>query len=734
MPEYNVLATQIASNILYQASLAGLGNSMLFAPSSIATGDINGDGFNDIFCTPWISGYQAKPLVLIGDGTGKFTDQTSKYFSSSVAFDVAKTVSIADFNSDGMNDLMVFDTGSEDPSDFVNGNFPGAKNQYFLQTSTGFVSQSLPNNGSATFNHTSATADMDADGDIDYLGTQLGGPNFTGFGLTLGENVAGQITDNSSLLPIEIRYKLSANWSLYTGLNFQVPGAVSAADMNNDGRNDIITASYGQDNLTGQMTVRISSQNADGTFSQQIVGTMPQALKDKGFAGAVSVSAGDIDGDGKKDLAIVWEAPGKSAVQILHNDGNGFSDVTTSILGSNLFREVNVRDATGNYAPMIAGAKLIDVDHNGFADLVLSQMGSSPDQYLNSAGHATGDSLFLNDKAGHLIGWTPNLTSTQFVNAVGATDHPWGAGDPVMMDVNGDSALDMVFIDGVNGSTITVNSLIAALQTISVTSSSNGQTLSSVSGVVSTVTVDDANVLVKANGVSNTVNLKGDGTWSSGYSAFNAGDNGHNGTGETISISGKTKCSTAVESHGNTTINLTAGSDAFFLEDAFSGLNPGVATQTTTYGVTGARVLGDNITINAGDGNDVVDLTGVLTIGDVLIIGGNGDDVLWSSLGNDAIKGGGGNDTLFGGQGINHLNGGAGCDIFQFAQQGVSNDYVEDFTMQEDKLKLFGVSQADVHVAFHADTHSVDLDWGNHMVHVNVIGVMPTTLTEFVLL
>lgn len=477
---YNVNKTLAYSSVIYQTALEGLGNSMTFASNSIAVGDINGDGFNDIFCAPWVSGIKAKPLVLIGDGTGKFANKTSQYFAASVTFDVAKTVSIGDYNSDGLNDLIVFDTGSEDPSDYVNGNFPGAQNQYFQQTSTGFVLQPyLPNNDTNTFNHASMMADIDGDGDTDYLGTQLGGPNFTGYGLTLGENVNGQFVDKSALLPIEIRYKLSADWSLYTGVNVQTPGSVSVADLNNDGRMDIITASYGADGVTNNESVRISTQNSDGTFSQTTVGYVPQSLKDEGCVGAVSISAGDIDNDGLKDLAIVWEGVGVSGLQILHNDGNNsFSDVTVSALGSNLFREVNVRDATGNYMPLVSSVTFADADLDGFVDLIFGQMGSSPDQYINSSGHSTGNSLFLNDKSGHFIGWTPNLTSTQFINVVGASEHPWGAGDPVIADVNGDKRMDMIFIDGINGSTITVNSVIAS-------ASSGSSTVSSTTGTSS---------------------------------------------------------------------------------------------------------------------------------------------------------------------------------------------------------------------------------------------------------
>ncbi|MCA3174779.1 MAG: type I secretion C-terminal target domain-containing protein, partial [Burkholderiales bacterium] len=56
--------------------------------------------------------------------------------------------------------------------------------------------------------------------------------------------------------------------------------------------------------------------------------------------------------------------------------------------------------------------------------------------------------------------------------------------------------------------------------------------------------------------------------------------------------------------------------------------------------------------IDMGAGDDVVDLTStVYAYGDVTLLGGSGNDVLWASSGNDRLQGGSGNDTLDGGWG-----------------------------------------------------------------------------------
>ena len=77
------------------------------------------------------------------------------------------------------------------------------------------------------------------------------------------------------------------------------------------------------------------------------------------------------------------------------------------------------------------------------------------------------------------------------------------------------------------------------------------------------------------------------------------------------------------------------------------------------------------IVIDAGDGNDVVDASAVmsarLTIfggrGDDTLIGGHGNDYLNGGSGNDRLVGGPGNDVLVGGRGSDVLDGGAGDDV-----------------------------------------------------------------------
>ncbi|MBI1244082.1 MAG: tandem-95 repeat protein, partial [Alphaproteobacteria bacterium] len=151
---------------------------------------------------------------------------------------------------------------------------------------------------------------------------------------------------------------------------------------------------------------------------------------------------------------------------------------------------------------------------------------------------------------------------------------------------------------------------------------------------------------------NDTLASSDDGNWTNGYSALNAGNPGVDGTGETVSINGQVRTYDVFQGgSGVDTVTLGNGNDALFLDDSYS-------PQATP----GGRVQGVEV-IDAGDGNDIVDLTShTYSIGDVTVLGGNGNDVIWTSVGNDSVDGGTGNDRIWTGGGNDSITGGPGND------------------------------------------------------------------------
>jgi VCBS repeat-containing protein len=180
------------------------------------------------------------------------------------------------------------------------------------------------------------------------------------------------------------------------------------------------------------------------------------------------------------------------------------------------------------------------------------------------------------------------------------------------------------------------------------------------------------------NDGDDTFKYSTDGTWGSGYVAYNAGSPGIAGTGLTAAIVGKNRSFDVFEGGSGVDVILgTAGDDAIFLDDSFSAFPNGPV----------ARFAGVE-RIEGGAGNDVIDLTSnIYAYGNVTLDGGDGNDVLWASSGNDVLLGGAGNDDLFGGAGQDYLEGGTGNDTLN---GGRGNDLMQGSSGNDTLTDGFG--------------------------------------------
>lgn len=121
-----------------------------------------------------------------------------------------------------------------------------------------------------------------------------------------------------------------------------------------------------------------------------------------------------------------------------------------------------------------------------------------------------------------------------------------------------------------------------------------------------------------------------------------------------------------VNGAANNSQSVTTGDKLEGLVIDASSLKPG--STLNLQNVDFAVVIGDNIKIRGGDGQNVVyggagsqDI--MLGADDDVLYGGDGDDTIGSAGGNDMIFGNAGNDTLFGGAGLDVLHGGKDTDV-----------------------------------------------------------------------
>jgi Ca2+-binding RTX toxin-like protein len=153
-----------------------------------------------------------------------------------------------------------------------------------------------------------------------------------------------------------------------------------------------------------------------------------------------------------------------------------------------------------------------------------------------------------------------------------------------------------------------------------------------------------------------------DAVWGGAW-AQNAGDPGNAGTMQAINIQGYGRSNDIFigKTGVHNTLVLNDGKNALFLDDPYSANGQMARIQNVQE-------------IVAGDGGQIIDLTSTrFKLGNVTMLGGAGDDVLWSSAGHDSMNGLGGNDNMWGGSGNDTMAGGIGIDK---VQGGAGNDIV----------------------------------------------------------
>jgi hypothetical protein len=272
-------------------------------PNQLAGGDVNGDGKVDLITTN--DTYNSTFTVLVSKGDGTFTQVESSAPTYVSAF------AVGDFNRDGKLDVI---TAASNTLYLSLGNGDGTfQNAVAIANAPNTFEQSLLagdfnhdgkldvalgsvwvllGNGDGTFQNPVlsftvttpvAVFDINGDGEPDLIATTNSGA----VAVLLG-NGDGSFMDVRSI---------AMDTSSYTA------AAVVAADFNGDGKPDLAIAESNYPN--GQVSVVLGRGN--GTFGQPIASPLSTTATNPGL-----MLAGDFNGDGKSDLAV------------LDNNGNGF--------------------------------------------------------------------------------------------------------------------------------------------------------------------------------------------------------------------------------------------------------------------------------------------------------------------------------------------------------------------------------------------------------------------------
>ena len=123
---------------------------------------------------------------------------------------------------------------------------------------------------------------------------------------------------------------------------------VAIADVNGDGKPDLIVVNDSDSGDGGNGNVSILLGNGDGTFQAPV-------SYDSGGGGAVSLAVADLNGDGFPDVAVVNEfgsGSGSGTVGVLLNNGDGtFQAAVSYSSGGSLASEVAIGDLSGDGYP-----------------------------------------------------------------------------------------------------------------------------------------------------------------------------------------------------------------------------------------------------------------------------------------------------------------------------------------------------------------------------------------------
>jgi len=241
-------------------------------------------------------GSKPLPSLFLGDANKQLTYSPELLIDKreDSGMSAGRQLLVADYNNDDILDFYIADHGI--------GTHNGVRDSYFLSQPNGTWLESskthLSHSNFVVFDHGGATGDIDNDGDMDVVITELNGKTGTALWCL--------INDGTGYLN---KRKCGGIFSF----------ALELADMDGDGHLDVLLGAHEFENnvFTG-----IVWNDGSGNFPKHSKTSLPQHKKKWGAI--PEVSASDLDNDG--DLDIVYSRAGKlyvgTAVQIIENLGN----------------------------------------------------------------------------------------------------------------------------------------------------------------------------------------------------------------------------------------------------------------------------------------------------------------------------------------------------------------------------------------------------------------------------
>jgi len=289
-------------------------------PFSLALGDLDGDGKQDLALGNW----NTSTAVVLLNATpwgGRLEMSAAPDAAAGTRPDAVKA---ADFNGDGKADLLVGDTNAASVAVYVNATAPGGL------LATWIAPQDF---ATAAAGYSLDVADFNLDGRPDIVAANYGSNSVS---VLLNTTFADSNTLN---------FALHQDFAATTG-----PTHVSTGDLNGDGKPDLVLASRGG-NAVSVLINATPAGSLTAAFAPRQDFSMPDTPQ--------SVALGDLNGDGKLDLVVgatgsfeVWAALNTMAIG--GSSATFSSTVTLEVAGNPMY--VTLADINADGRPDIVAA------------------------------------------------------------------------------------------------------------------------------------------------------------------------------------------------------------------------------------------------------------------------------------------------------------------------------------------------------------------------------------------
>ncbi len=324
--------TGVGDSISSNSFAAAVNFAVGRGPWGVAIGDLDGDGKLDIVVSNGNSG-----TISVFRNTSVSGSITAGSFAPKVDFATGGGggggygIVIADLDGDGKPDIVVTNRNSNTISVFRN---TSSIDSISFAPNVDFATGALP--------YGVAAGDLDGDGKLDLVVANSGTDSLSIFQNT---STIGSITFSSFASRVDLATS-------------GTPIAVAIADLNGDGKPEIISANTSNSTLSIFQNKSSSGSITSGSFDAGIDFKLNSAPN--------SIALGDFNGDGQADIAV---ANGNSnTVSVFQNTASTGGNISSTSLAS----EVDFTTASLPY-----GLAIGDLNGDGRPDLVATSSGTN---------------------------------------------------------------------------------------------------------------------------------------------------------------------------------------------------------------------------------------------------------------------------------------------------------------------------------------------------------------------